>query len=232
MRLNFILIAVFIVISSLRRFATTKHVHISLVIHPRKEDENSRLTLASVFGGGKAVQEADNVIVLQNDSKEENVRHVEVLKNRFLLAVPFFSNFFNHRDHRFDGDRGRVPVLFDKNSMQFLEMNSPHSHHTPYYNRNCSTETTYSYPTTSRTHSISHDFIASDPHSLDSLEVVEEGKGKKIQNDPTEVVGFNESKNLKESVIMDLKEVYKPNEKSSSIPDHLEEDYSCFHPEK
>jgi len=37
---------------------------VSLVIHPRKEDEEV-LTTNSIFGGAKATQEADNVLLLQ-----------------------------------------------------------------------------------------------------------------------------------------------------------------------
>lgn len=37
-----------------------------LVIHPRKEDDE-RLTANSIFGGAKATQEADNVILLQEE---------------------------------------------------------------------------------------------------------------------------------------------------------------------
>jgi hypothetical protein len=52
-------------VHKLRMFATDRGVHITLVIHPRKEDESTLLTLSSVFGTGKATQEADNVIILQ-----------------------------------------------------------------------------------------------------------------------------------------------------------------------
>ena len=92
------------VISLLRKFATSKNVHISLVIHPRKQNENEHFDMSSVFGGAKAIQEADNIIVLQND--EPGLRHVEVLKNRY------------------DGDLGRVAVLFDKHTNRFREMSA------------------------------------------------------------------------------------------------------------
>ena len=53
-------------ISSLqpRRFATAHNCHVTLVIHPRKESEES-LSANSIFGGAKATQEADNVILIQ-----------------------------------------------------------------------------------------------------------------------------------------------------------------------
>jgi len=53
----------------MRRFATDKNVHVSLVVHPRKEDEFSRLGLSSIFGSAKATQEADLVVILQNDGE-------------------------------------------------------------------------------------------------------------------------------------------------------------------
>ncbi len=92
------------VVSLLRKFATKQNVHISLVIHPRKQHENERFTMSSVFGGAKAIQEADNIVVLQND--EPGLRHVEVLKNRY------------------DGDLGRVAIVFDKPSNRFRELTS------------------------------------------------------------------------------------------------------------
>ena len=53
------------------QFASNKNVHVTLVIHPRKENEGSDLNISSVFGSAKATQEADNVIILQkqDDSK-------------------------------------------------------------------------------------------------------------------------------------------------------------------
>ena len=54
------------VISGLRRFATEKNVHITVVIHPKKVDDDDELTIASVFGSAKATQEADNIMIMQN----------------------------------------------------------------------------------------------------------------------------------------------------------------------
>lgn len=52
-----------------RQFATSKNVHITLVVHPRKEAENTPLGISSVFGTAKATQEADNVIIVQSTSE-------------------------------------------------------------------------------------------------------------------------------------------------------------------
>lgn len=47
-----------IMIGLFRRFATNFDCHITLVIHPRKEENNEPLKTASIFGTAKASQEA------------------------------------------------------------------------------------------------------------------------------------------------------------------------------
>ncbi|CAM9640212.1 unnamed protein product, partial [Ectocarpus sp. 13 AM-2016] len=54
-----------IALDKFRKFATEHNVHITLVIHPRKEDEGYKLTTSSIFGSAKATQEADLVVILQ-----------------------------------------------------------------------------------------------------------------------------------------------------------------------
>ena len=81
-----------------RKFATLHNVHVTLVIHPRKDMEE-RLTIHSIFGGGKATQEADNVMLLQTEETElpeVKRKHLEIVKNRF------------------SGDLGIVPLHFTK----------------------------------------------------------------------------------------------------------------------
>lgn len=87
-------------VAALRAFATNRNVHITLVIHPRKELDDTPLGLASVSGTAKATQEADNVIVLQ---KVGDSRYIDVKKNRF------------------DGLVGSVPIKFDANARLILE---------------------------------------------------------------------------------------------------------------
>ena len=87
-------------VSALRNFATNRNVHITLVIHPRKELDDTPLGLASVSGTAKATQEADNVIILQ---KIGDSRYIDVKKNRF------------------DGLIGSVPIKFDSNARLILE---------------------------------------------------------------------------------------------------------------
>ena len=42
------------VIQKLREIATKYKIHVSLVIHPRKVEDNRELDLASFYGSGKA----------------------------------------------------------------------------------------------------------------------------------------------------------------------------------
>ena len=83
-----------------RKFATAQNVHVTLVIHPRKEPEDQALNISSVFGTAKATQEADNVLIIQNENGQKKL---EVKKNRF------------------DGDLGCVGLRFNKERLVFEE---------------------------------------------------------------------------------------------------------------
>ena len=85
-----------------RRFASLRNVHVSLVIHPRKEAEGTALNLSSVFGTAKATQEADNVMILQCGPDGRNKR-LDVRKNRF------------------DGATGSVPLEFHAPSQGYFQ---------------------------------------------------------------------------------------------------------------
>lgn len=85
-----------------RKFASQKNVHLTLVIHPRKEQEDQDLTLTSVFGTAKATQEADNVLILQRTRGNSKL---DVRKNRF------------------DGTLGSIPLTFDADSNCLREFN-------------------------------------------------------------------------------------------------------------
>lgn len=89
------------VISKFRNLATTCNVHITLVIHPRKGEDNVDLSLHSVFGTAKSTQEADNVLILQHRPK---YTVIDVKKNRF------------------DGEVGKVSLWFDRASKRFEQM--------------------------------------------------------------------------------------------------------------
>lgn len=94
-----------LLIAAFRRFATQHNCHVTLVMHPRKERDSEDLSTSSIFGGAKASQEADNVLILQNRrlSSQQGRKHLQVTKNRF------------------DGDIGSVPLEFNKENLTFSE---------------------------------------------------------------------------------------------------------------
>ncbi|OZJ02810.1 hypothetical protein BZG36_04272 [Bifiguratus adelaidae] len=87
-------------IAEIRRFATQKDVHITLVVHPRKESGQG-LDINSVFGSAKVTQEADNVIIIQDADGD---RFIDVRKNRF------------------DGTLGQIPFKFDRTTFKILPL--------------------------------------------------------------------------------------------------------------
>ncbi|XP_057372006.1 twinkle mtDNA helicase-like [Daphnia carinata] len=94
------------IIGSFRRFATDNNVHITLVIHPRKEVDE--LSTSSIFGGAKASQEADNILILQDKRTHDPTcrrKYLEVAKNRYT------------------GDLGVMPLEFHKESLSFAPRN-------------------------------------------------------------------------------------------------------------
>jgi len=86
-----------------RRFATAHNCHVTLVIHPRKESEES-LSANSIFGGAKATQEADNVILIQEENNPQSF-----FKKKFIQVVK----------NRYAGDLGSVPLTFTKPILSF-----------------------------------------------------------------------------------------------------------------
>ncbi|GAW83102.1 plastid replication-repair enzyme [Plasmodium gonderi] len=94
-----------IAIDKFRSFSTNKNVHITLVVHPRKED-NNLLSIASVFGSVKSTQEADNVFIIQ--------RHVSKTNETIF--------FIDIKKNRFKGSLGRIPYLYNKENMTIKEM--------------------------------------------------------------------------------------------------------------
>ncbi|CAG2161910.1 unnamed protein product [Oppiella nova] len=96
-----------LVLDQFRKFATRYDCHVSLVMHPRKEDDMNELNNNSIFGGAKATQEADNVLIVQNKwlSVYKCHKYVQITKNRW------------------DGDLGKVPLWFDKDSLSYSPLN-------------------------------------------------------------------------------------------------------------
>ncbi|KAL0097440.1 mitochondrial helicase twinkle [Phycomyces blakesleeanus] len=91
-------------IAELRRFATQQDVHITLVVHPRK-DIGEQLDINSVFGSAKVTQEADNVVIIQKPLKADGYRTLDVKKNRY------------------DGTLGAMPYVFMKDSLKIRCLN-------------------------------------------------------------------------------------------------------------
>jgi twinkle protein len=75
-------------VGTFRKFASDRNVHITLVVHPRKDDR-SALDLNSIFGSAKVTQEADNVIILQRYLKSdgEELRYLDFKKNRLVRIL-------------------------------------------------------------------------------------------------------------------------------------------------
>ncbi|KAM4623908.1 twinkle mtDNA helicase [Polymixia lowei] len=91
------------IIGAFRKFATNSSCHVTLIIHPRKEEDDRELQTASIFGSAKASQEADNILILQEKKlvTSPGRRSLQVTKNRF------------------DGDVGIFPLDFLKASLTF-----------------------------------------------------------------------------------------------------------------
>lgn len=70
------------VISDLRRLATEKKVHIMLIIHPKKVEDDTKLDTNSIFGTAKSTQEADSVVILQKH-EVPYLRTAMIRKNRY-----------------------------------------------------------------------------------------------------------------------------------------------------
>ncbi|GAN01007.1 t7-like mitochondrial DNA helicase [Mucor ambiguus] len=96
-------------IAEIRNFATQQDVHITLVVHPRKDNgTHEELDIHSIFGSAKVTQEADNVIIIQKS--REDRRSLDVKKNRF------------------DGTLGYVPYKFDKETFKIHELSPEELH--------------------------------------------------------------------------------------------------------
>lgn len=92
------------VINDLRRLATERNVHIFLIIHPKKVEDECNLNVASIFGSAKATQEADNVMILQKYQEYPGLRAIQVMKNRY------------------DGSIGNQPLGFNPENKRYFEV--------------------------------------------------------------------------------------------------------------
>lgn len=115
----------------LRQFASARNVHITLVIHPRKESAESKLSMNSIFGTAKATQEADNVFILQavpkhggasgggNYSRSNHKGNTDEDDTTLVKSLDVKKN-------RFDGKLGCIPLDFDEFSLVYSEKGSIH----------------------------------------------------------------------------------------------------------
>ncbi len=108
----------------LRQFASAKNIHLTLVIHPRKESAEARLSMNSIFGTAKATQEADNVFILQAvpesapSSGGYNSRPVAVDGDGQLLK------FLDVKKNRFSGRLGSIPLHFDECTLAYTQLST------------------------------------------------------------------------------------------------------------
>lgn len=85
------------IVAAFRSLATKHHIHITLVMHPRKEREENDLTASSIFGSAKASQEADNVLIIQ-DKRLTTLRgkkYLQIVKNRYCGELGIMALDFN-----------------------------------------------------------------------------------------------------------------------------------------
>ncbi|KAI9246687.1 P-loop containing nucleoside triphosphate hydrolase protein [Phascolomyces articulosus] len=109
-------------VAELRKFATEQDVHITLVVHPRK-DVGDALDINSVFGSAKVTQEADNVIIIQ---KGESQRYLDIKKNRFdgtLGTIPY----------EFETDALKIRGLTEQEQQRFKQEKNSSSSYIPMY---------------------------------------------------------------------------------------------------
>lgn len=107
-------------VAELRKFATQQDVHVSLVVHPRK-DPGDVLDINSVFGSAKVTQEADNVIIIQKGDNIGGTRYLDVKKNRLVLETHVIGKkrfVIITLAHRFDGTLGSIPYKFNDKSLK------------------------------------------------------------------------------------------------------------------
>lgn len=93
------------VASKLRKLATDLNVHICVIIHPKKVEDDNNLNVGSIFGTAKISQEADSIMILQKNNMP-NYRILQVKKNRF------------------DGEVGEVSLLFNPENKRYFEITS------------------------------------------------------------------------------------------------------------
>ncbi|XP_063291189.1 twinkle mtDNA helicase [Pelobates fuscus] len=113
-------------VGAFRKFATEHNCHVTVVIHPRKEDDDKELQTSSIFGSAKASQEADNVLILQDRKlvTGPGKRHLQLAKNRFDGDVGIFALEFNKSSLTFSTGKNKAK-LKKVNKDNEMQMDNP-----------------------------------------------------------------------------------------------------------
>ncbi|KAJ1903624.1 hypothetical protein IWQ60_012556, partial [Tieghemiomyces parasiticus] len=105
--------------NTFRKFATENNVHVTLVVHPRKErDDKGMIDINSVFGSAKITQDSDNVVLIQKVAKVTKSQ-----ANEFGDALP--TRYLDVQKNRFDGTLGKIYLSFDNTSLQVRGASPP-----------------------------------------------------------------------------------------------------------
>ena len=121
------------VVAKCRAFASQHDVHVFLVVHPRKEPHGEKLTLQSVWGTGKATQEADNVLILNSLARPTEDGNGDGAAGHYSQRKkPDTGGHAQDADHLFKsidvvkcrekGDLGSVHLRFDTESQRYIEI--------------------------------------------------------------------------------------------------------------
>ena len=106
-------------IARFRDFATRRGVHVVLVVHPRKEDPTQKLALTSIYGGAKAAQEADNVLILQAPAQPVAPGHASSQSSQ--APVP---KWVEVAKNRYAGTLGSVMMAFNDTTCRYYELSA------------------------------------------------------------------------------------------------------------
>lgn len=119
-----------LVIGTFRNFATQRNCHVTLIIHPRKEKESEELSISSIFGGAKASQEADNILIIQ----KKMIQSLHIKKYiQVSSSYPYWKDivklwtifyWFQIVKNRYTGELGLMPLSFNKTGLSFAGKNT------------------------------------------------------------------------------------------------------------
>ncbi|KAJ1977765.1 hypothetical protein H4R34_003459 [Dimargaris verticillata] len=106
-------------LNTFRQFATENNVHVSLVVHPRKErDERGKLDINSIFGSAKITQDADNVVLIQKVGDVTSSK-----ANEYGDAIA--TRYLDIQKNRFDGTLGKIYLSFNDDSLRICSATAP-----------------------------------------------------------------------------------------------------------